>query len=639
MKSGTRASENDKQPNCPRITRREALFLFGGAAVSAALAGCGGGSSTSGAGPVALGGLDRTAIKGDLVAQLNQFSTIVQGTTDTWFGTSGAMDALRDLPGRSSRAPTDVKTVIQALAIGVNATRSAYERFCSLALMLDDLGAGAAAVTKNNTLSGSNAVNNEQWLAAMIAQNYAAISVTGTLFVVQQVAGLTEARAWALARTAESDRLAAYGLVADAFNTWVDALTAAGNITPQDTWKLDMTNAVSAANIGDKLGQIDSILPNLPFSPGYRKAGAALTQTDDESLGATGIQNFAQTFTGALARLTLSTAALTDSFPQTVDTTKAHYDVTARLSNTGLGRNIAALVGGLPAAQQTIDRLLSSTDGTSWPGATGDSAACQVQIVSKIYGFLQALTTALITTRSALGSLITGAQALQFLADLETTVATCGSAPQKRRWEVVKRDRDLLVSQQLLNGSVPTARLVVAVSIATLSELDQISKSGGISSYLEVGKSGDDANGNANGNLVSDVCVLDPTNPNVSDYRAIVSGIKKLPDCPRTFRNVLICIAGLFYDISKLYPETIVPKWESPTRLTFISTAFARVLRREPQATFAQIPAITSAQLLCSGVGYVPSRSLTPVDLSTIPKMPDLTAITNLVGGVPINVH
>ena len=63
------------------------------------------------------------------------------------------------------------------------------------------------------------------------------------------------------------------------------------------------------------------------------------------------------------------------------------------------------------------------------------------------------------------------------------------------------------------------------------------------------------------------------------------------------------------------------------------------MLRREPQATFSEIPAITSAQLLCTGVGFIPSRSLTPMNLAAIPTMPDLTAITNLVGGVPINVH
>ncbi len=85
------------------MTRREILLLLGGAAVSAALAGCGGGNDNSGGNPaVTPGDSSRTAIKGDLTAQFNQFSTIVQGTSDTWLGTSGALDALRDLPGRSS---------------------------------------------------------------------------------------------------------------------------------------------------------------------------------------------------------------------------------------------------------------------------------------------------------------------------------------------------------------------------------------------------------------------------------------------------------------------------------------------------------------------------------------------------------
>ena len=349
---GKGAPSIDATPIWAKMTRREALMLFGGAAVSATLAGCGG-SDSSPAAPS--GSSNRTAISGNLTNQFNQFSTINQSTTDTWLGTSNSLNALQNVPTRSSRAPTDAKIVIQALTIGLNGTRAAYERLCNLALMLDDLGSAAATVTNGNSLTGSNAVNNEQWLMGMIAQNYAAVSVTGALFIIQMVSGLTEARAWALARTTDQEKLAAYGLVADVFNTWVDALTAAGNITPQTAWKLDLSNAVTPANVADKLNQIATILPKLPFSPGYRKAGATLSQLDDASLGATGIQNFAQSFTGALARLTLSTTALTDTFPQTVDTTKAHYNVTARLAQPASGRISPRLPEGwLPRSRASI---------------------------------------------------------------------------------------------------------------------------------------------------------------------------------------------------------------------------------------------------------------------------------------------
>lgn len=606
-----------------RLTRREALLLFGGSAVSATLAGCGG-SGSSNTNTQSGGNSNRTAISGDLTKQYNQFSAVAQKTTDTWLGASTALSALSTVPTRATRAPSDAKLVVQALTIGLNGTRAAYERLCNLALTLDDLGAAATSVDKNNSLSGSNAVNNEQWLATMILQNYAAVSVTGTLFEIQQVAGIPEARAWALARTAPQDRLVAYGLVADVFNTWVDALTAAGNITPSDAWKLDVSNAVTADNIGDKLNQIDTILPLLPFSPGYRKADATLAQTDDASLGATGIQNFAQTFNGALARLTLSTAPLTDTFPDTVDTAKAHYDVTMRLGGTALGQTIAAQ-GGLSAAQATIDTLIGSTDGTTWPGVTGDAANGQIQIISKIYGFIQAMSTALLTTQSALGSLITGPQAIQNMADLDTAITTFGSSIQQALWAAAKPDRDRLKSQQLYNGAVPTTRQVPIVVVTSVVELDQLGSAGIITNTLTVS--------------APDICPLNPQAPVIADYRTIISGLKKIPTCPRTFRNVLICIAGLLYDVSKDYPNTLTASWTSATELSFRSSDFVRMIRREPQATFAEIPAITSAQLLCTGVGYVPSKTLTPVDLSVLPAMPNLLPLTNLVGGVPINVH
>lgn len=622
MKHGTRASDAEDLAICAPITRREALQLLGGAVISIALAGCG--SNGGGGNPVVFKDSSRTAITGDLAAQYNQFSALVQQSGDTWLGTSTSLSTL-GAQGRSSRAPADVKIVIQVLNIGMNGTRAAYERLCNLALTLDDLGSAANSVTKNFSLTGANAVNNEQWLAAMIAQNYAAVSVTGTLFVMQMVAGLEEARAWALSGTTDPEKLVMYGLVADVFNTWVDALSAAGNITPQDAWKLDLTNAVAVDNIAAKLGQIDTILPLLPFSPGYRKPGVSLLATDDDSLGATGIQNFAQSFTGALARLTLSAGPLTDNFPQTADTTKSTYDVATRLGQTGVGQKLAGLNGGLPGAQQIINTRLLSTDGTTWPGVTGATAQGQVQLVGKIYGFVQALSTALITTQSALGTLITGAQATQALNDLDTTIAASASGPQKALWASIQTDLDRLKKQQLFNGSVPTTRKVDVVRVTGRVEMDQISASGVVNTTLVVG--------------VPDLCPLDPQHPDIPSYRIIISGISKLPNCPRTFRNVLICIAGLLYDIAKLYPDTVNASWGNNTTVSFFSSDFVRVLRREPQASFSEIPAITSAQLLCSGVGFIPSKSLTPLNLATIPKMPDLQDITGLVGGVPINVH
>ena len=622
MKESSQTIYPDKVHPETSISRREALALMGGTAIIASLWGCGGGG---GGGGVTLGDSSRSAISGNLANLYNQFSTVAQSTSDTWQGTSASMDALRDLPGRATRGPADVRAVIQVLTIGLNANRSAYERLCNLALTLDDLGNAAIAVNSNNPLNASNAVNNEQWLMAMISQNRAAISVTGTLFTMQLIAGLTEASQWVLARTTDIEKLAAYGLFADVFNTWVDALCATANITPNAAWKLDLSANVTAANITSKVTQVNTIFPQLPFSPGYRKPGASLSQLDDASLGAIGIQNFAQSFTGALARITLSSTALTDTFPTTVDLSKAHYDVAIRLASTGLLATITSTAGGVAAAQTAMNTLLNSTDGTTWPGVTGASGNCQVQIVGKTYGFLQALVTAIISTQSALGSLVTGAQALSFLTELETTVEACGSGIQKAIWASVKPDREILRSQQLLNGSVPTTRQVDVVRVTGRLEFDQVGAAG-VTCTTTIEAS------------TPDFCPLDPQHPVIRDYRIVVSGLQKLVNCPRTFRNVLICITGLLYDVASHYPDTVAPKFTSGS-LTFCQQNYARGLRREPLAAFATIPAITSAQLLCSGVGFIPSRSLTPVNLATIPLMPDLKDITNLVGGVPINVH
>src|SRR3954452_20751650 len=116
MKNGSRASRPEDVTIYPPITRREALALFGGVALSVALAGCGGGNGDGSS--LIAGDSNRTAISGDLTAQFNQFSAIADSTTTPWLGTSTALNTLRDQQGRATRAPADVKIAIQAITIG-----------------------------------------------------------------------------------------------------------------------------------------------------------------------------------------------------------------------------------------------------------------------------------------------------------------------------------------------------------------------------------------------------------------------------------------------------------------------------------------------------------------------------------------
>ena len=604
------------------VTRRGLFALGGGAALSYFLVGCGGGDSSSA--PAGNSDSGRTVVSGDLKTQINQFSTSVEQLGGVFVGTSASFDGLRDFTGRASRAPADVKILIQALGIGLNGTRVAYERLANSALMLDDLGAVAGTVTSNNNLTGGSSVNNPQWIAGMMFQNYAAIRVTGALFKIQLVAGLQELKDWALAQTTPQSQLVCYGLAADVFNTWVEAVAGVTGIAVDPSWKLDLSTSVAPANIPAQFAKIPTILAALPFSPGYRTSGSSLGQLDDLSLGGAGIVNFAPSLTGVLSRLTLSTTALDDTFFQTVDPAKAKYDVATRLGATGVGTSLAALPGGIASAQTVIDALLTSTASANWPGLSGASATCQFQIIGKLYGFLQSLITAIVSSKSVAGTIIGGSQALKNLDDLDATVGLCGSAYQKAIWQTVRPDLKTLHEFHLYNGSVPTTKQVSAISVAGLKEYDQLAKYGVVcNAVITVAASAN--------------CPIDPKKPEIVSCRTLIAGLVKNVACPRTFSNVEICVASLIYDLSVRNTEVLNGKFDGDD-LSFCYSQYSRLYSREPGVDFIEIPAITDAALLCSAVGYIPSKSITPVNLSTIAALPNLSQITNLVGGVPVNV-
>ena len=623
MRDGAKQTEFQVDIGSRRFaTRRE--LLLGGAAITAALMLTGCGSGDGGSGAVGATDAGRTAVTGDLQAQVEQFNRANVDLGAVWDGTSSSISDLSGLATRSvSRAPVDVRLAAQALGIGLNGTRVVYERLINLSLMTDDLGHIASDVSKNNALTGNANLNNPQWLAGMHQQHYAVLRVTGALFKIQLMSGLSELRDWTLARTDPQERLATYGLAADVFNTWVDTLTGVTGISPNASWKLDLSSAVTPDAIATELGRMEIILAQLPFSPGYRKEGADLGKIDDDSLGGVGIQNYRQSLYGAISQLTLNGgAALTDSFLASVDPAKAKYDVAGRLGGTGVGQKLAGLSGGVAKAQSILDALLASDKASDWPGASGASLQNQVRIIGGLFGFLQSLSAALLTTKTALGALISGEQALKNLIDLDALILQLGSVFQKNEWAIVKEDLATLRKQHLANGDVPTVRQIPVMRTSGL-EYDQLAAI--LACVLKLTLPDADAN-----------CPDDPKKPVISRCRLLVSGLRKVDGCARTFRNIERCLLGLIADYVLSFSSITLAKWNESS-LEFYASSFVRFLRREPGENVAEIPAITSASLLCSGPGFIPTRSLTPVNLGTLAAMPDLRGITNLVGGFSIN--
>ena len=131
-----------------------------------------------------------------------------------------------------------------------------------------------------------------------------------------------------------------------------------------------------------------------------------------------------------------------------------------------------------------------------------------------------------------------------------------------------------------------------------------------------------------------------PQDGTIDLYRSIIAGLPGTANTVvRTFNNIEVSGAGLFFDLLKRYPVTLKPDQLTSGQLSFCAPTFARTLRRSPGATTAKIPAITSAVLLCSAPNFVPAVGNSPVDLTTVTALPPLATLTDLVPGVPIHVQ
>ncbi|MGC4043258.1 MAG: hypothetical protein QM758_05595 [Armatimonas sp.] len=577
----------------------------------AALVGCGGGGdSGGGGGTVDSIPVDRTVVTGDLKAQIEQFNQATFRLASTWRGTSPALDALKNV---TTRALPGVRVPLQATAIGLDGARVTFERLCNQALSLDDVGHTSNTVSTNNNLQGANNLDNPTWLAGMMAQNLASIKVVGALYSIMQVSGLGELQAWVISRPTDAARLTAYAVMASLVNAWIDAVCAATGSAVNPAWKLNVGADVTLEGVAAQFDQLLAVVLALPFGPGARPGG-----TGDAGLGA-GSANFGAALLAALTAQVFPGQSLS-----TLDPATAHFDLSARLGSAGILQVLAAQPGGVAAAQALVDGWLSSTQPADWPG--GDEAAinCQIQIVGTTYNFFNALRASMMESQSAFGTIMLGNQALAAFDAMDAAIATCGSVYQKALWERQACARKVLHDFRFANGSAVTERQVPEVSIAGL-ELDQVY--GGAANRIRVL-----------------LCIeVEQEGPgkvrglDVATSRAVLAGSGSA--IPRTFAAVDNAAANLLADLTNRFQVELQGDWKADGSFTFLPSNFASFLRREPGAEFVTIPAITQAALLCSGPGFLPSRTVGDVDLATITSLPILNVMTSIVGGIPIHVN
>ena len=609
-------------------TRREFLIGAGVSATTLYLAGCGGGGSET----VNGAGVSRTTLSGALTDQVNQFSLASEQIGNIWEGSSPALTSLQTFANGGNRSSRVVgagsRVMIQAVWYSLLGVRSSYERLANGLLAEDDQGYVADAIDASNGFSGNTGTSNPQWLAAVMLQTYSAFRVTGALMKIIQVAGVKQMAEWAAAQSTDTNKMIAYGMLADCFNNWIDAIQKGINGASLAEFKLDVSAAVTPANVAAQIAKIPVLLSTIPFGPGYRVGGTASGIPVDDMLTGTGASNFSMSFFGSIVKIMISAGTLPENYPAVVDLSTATYDLAARLGTTGLGPQITTLAGSLTAAQTAANTLLSKLLDSVLPALDGSAATSLVNIASGAYGVVAAVAQAILSDHSLIGDALSGEIALGYLSTEIGYINNSGNDTMKAILKSVDCDISYLQSTYLIGGNTVALRSIPVENIPSRIETDQI----GASSSTLICQNTlcyPPPNAGWDGN---------PSNKSISVYRETLSGLFPTGQAPRTFNNAEICGAGLFYNLLFRNSGTLRPDFVTDNRLIFCTSNFARVLRRSPGAVIAKLPSITAAALLCTAPNFAPSRNNGPVDLSKISSLGVLSPLTTLVPGVAVHV-
>jgi len=625
------------------LTRRQIMILTGGAAATLFLPGCGGfrrlGGFDSGPDPgvnppgVNLVAAPRSEPTGDLQNQINQFSETVDLLSSTWMGQSEAFSELDSFiasnPGLSRSRAEEIspKAAFQGVWYGINATREAYERTANFALALDDVGYVGDKVTNANGLKGTAAVNNPQWIAAMIEQNYHSLGITGSLMQLYQKVGLGRFIDFVKSQTDPTERGVAYGIVANVFNDWVDAVAASAQVPANESWKLDLSESVTVDNLHQQVDRIAGIVNVLPFGPGYRTASGRSTLGKNLE----GIRdNYLPTLLGSFVEFAFKTNTNKDfavNWIKTQSLDMSLFRLRQAVTRQGLWKNLGGDLGNglLTNVGFSLVKSLAAKNGPK-----AGLHACLLSVAPTLYDIYKLTAASVATAATIVGPLVFGSLAAFQAQQAINGVENCFddfTEVNEENLRRLKKEFDERAKSRLNGGNEPPGRDVPARTNPSRAECDQLAAAGIGRGEIELPPDESDLL-NAESNILRELLCGALTGSTRSSHSAP----------PRTFKNVELAAAGLLLDFAKRNANTIEAQVE-PNKLRFFRSDFALLIRREPGSQSVTVPAITNAQLLCSSPGFIPMRSDSPKDLTQIPGLPELQPITELGTGVNVGVR
>ena len=614
------------------LSRRKLIQLSLCLGVSSIFSGCGGGGSSSSEEIISPFLAQRAEPAGSLKDQVDQYSGAMDILSSIYLAPSNdAIESARgifDVTRSRAMDSRPAEDFYRAAAYGSIVSSLAVERINNAVVALDSalyLGDRASAT---NSLSGNANLSNPQWGAEMLRRLLNIQSALNDQARFYQQAGVLEIATAVSGADSYAKKAVAYAVLRDSYHHWLDRMSGKLAITIPDNLRLNVAPEMSGEVMDAEVNRLPTLLSQVPQGIAYN----TVTRRKDTN-GDSPFEDFVgSTFMDALIekffQKELAPGAGILGFKGWVDKLDFQKQLKSETLNTlilqevtGTGRTLLSIGKGFG-----IDFLKAGATGLILDGigyaierTAGKPAGCAYKLTENSikvgFGFATFMGGVSATFATGGLGLIAGIAAtasfLSSVNDLKNAINECkdlGGSPDPEKVNQLEED-----------AQMPPTRNVPALTNPRSAECDQLSRAGVIKRTVPQAKHS-----------------FSP-----EEARGILCGLAtatRATSTPRTFTNLESSGRSLLQDYVQRHSTLTNPALENGN-LSFFASDFAMLIRREPGSSQVEVPAITQAQLLCSGSGFIPMRSESPKNIQDILSLPELQPLSELGTGVKFNVQ
>ncbi len=640
------------------MPRRSFLAISVAVCSGGLFSGCGGGGTAPGP-SVSVGDFKRTTPSGKVVDQVNQYS----GMLDASSGMSAEiMPVLADVEFFTGGSRSSVKSIAYHLASGIMASTAIginYRKLIGTTLQLDDAANMGMLVSQQNGLSGTSSLENPQWHAEIMRKIHGLLLLNEASQRFAKTVGIQELSALVLEQQNPASRAILYALFAVSFNRWVDRTEWMVSRSPRAELKLKVGSDMSVDAIGSELARVPSIVTMLNLSPGFtnvtRSGRVNDNPAEDELDGLkAGLSTFAQSVVDNFKPFTVFISE-TDAFIRNevrdfglsynsfvvrnrefalsvltserfIETTEYLFDKASFLKD--LKKNLGQAIFE-EAAKEAVGFLFSTEYGEA-----GERFVDCLSTLASLFPSLATASSSVVAAgacviASAGGCVIpiAGAAVLGAIAYLDV-LAVNDDCLKNAGLSEEERDAIGTAIDDLQSNTQQPLRDMPAFTNPAAAECDQLAAAGVSLKTLPL------TGGGRSRQVALEQVPL--TGLPVEVYRHLLAGRGIAGQYPRTYDNVRRAHIALLFEYASRKVETLAPTLSS-TKLTFYSSDFAVLLRRDGGTTLTRIQSLVNARIMCTSPGFAPQRS-DNANIRTLPSLPKLELLDGLGFGVNVDV-